>query len=116
MSKYYILDEDHNTVGVDNLHEWGVWFEDADRVVRKTDIDGMRVSTVFLGLDHSFSEGDPLLFETMVFDKDFKLDSAPDDVPDIMLRCSTWEQALVQHQEACAQLRGDNVVVLKFGG
>src|SRR6187401_652293 len=30
--------------------------------------DGTIVSTVFLGLDHSWGHGPPLLYETMVFD------------------------------------------------
>ena len=29
--------------------------------------DKARVSTVFIGLDHSFGRGDPIVFETMVF-------------------------------------------------
>jgi hypothetical protein len=32
--------------------------------------NGYRISTVWLGLDHSFGSGPPLLFETMVFPKD----------------------------------------------
>jgi hypothetical protein len=32
--------------------------------------DGIRVSTVFLGLDHSFGNGPPVLWETMVFGAD----------------------------------------------
>ena len=48
---------------------WARWFETADRRVALTEVSGIRVSTVFLGLDYRFSgEGPPLLlFETMTF-------------------------------------------------
>ena len=46
------------------------------------------VSTVFLGIDHNFGEGKPLLFETMVFGG--KLDEETE-------RYSTWEEAVEGH-------------------
>ena len=45
---------------------WATWFEAADRHVRDSFQGDVRVSTVFLGLDHSVY-GPPQLFETMVF-------------------------------------------------
>ena len=73
MSKHYVLDG-HQVKEEPDLITWAKWFESADsiRIVKKTDIDDgcrlIRVSTVFLGLDHSFSDdADPILFETMVF-------------------------------------------------
>lgn len=63
--------------------------EDCYRVARTELPGGRYVSTVFLGLDHQwFSDGPPLLFETMVF---------PDC--DVCERCSTWEQAVEQHKQ-----------------
>lgn len=53
------------------------------------------VSTVFLGLDHQWGQGPPLLFETMVFSDDEGLDDYQD-------RCSTWEQALLMHAHTVA--------------
>lgn len=50
--------------------KWAMWFENSlkERIVEKTQIGGVEVSTVFLGLNHSFSEtGLPILWETMVF-------------------------------------------------
>lgn len=35
--------------------------------VRRDTVDGVLVSTVHLGIDHSFGGGPPLIFETMVF-------------------------------------------------
>ena len=57
------------------MMRWARWMETADRRVAEdyltTTVDGekisIRISTVFLGLDHSFGNGDPLLFETMIF-------------------------------------------------
>lgn len=55
------------------LTQWAEEFEDSEsrRVdvtqVDVTQVDYMEVSTVFLGLNHQFGEGPPLIFETMVF-------------------------------------------------
>lgn len=62
----YILDG-QTPVEEPDLLKWGEWMEGADRHVRDTFRDDVRVSTVFLGLDHSYGDGPPILFETMVF-------------------------------------------------
>jgi hypothetical protein len=67
----YILNADGDPVPVDLL-TWAAWFEDVAqiahrRIARTTLPDGRLVSTVFLGLDHRYGDGPPLLFETMVF-------------------------------------------------
>lgn len=74
-----------------DLMEWARWMEDANRHVRVEKKGDVRVSTVFLGLDHSFDDGPPLLFETMIF-------GGPHD--GFQERCSTWEEAEKQHQNA----------------
>lgn len=53
-----------------DLLKWGDWFGKNNRRVRQTDVGRFFVSTVFLGLDYSFtyrSRRKPVLFETMVF-------------------------------------------------
>lgn len=72
----------------------------AKRHVDKTDIGaGIWVSTVFLGLDHSFFDDEPpLLFETMVFGADPDPDRAYADV--YQERCSTWDEAVEMHKRA----------------
>jgi hypothetical protein len=46
-------------------------FEDtAYRRVAETTVGPYCVSTVWLGFDHGFGDGEPLIFETMVFHKD----------------------------------------------
>jgi hypothetical protein len=68
MGRHYILDESNTPVAVD-LMAW-VSFIDRDRNRVALDERGdVTVSTVFLGLDHSFRPGDgpPVLWETMIF-------------------------------------------------
>lgn len=90
----YIL-HDHDAVLCNNLTEWAHWFETADRHVAETYIGESYVSTVFLGLDHSFGDGPPLLFETLVFDG--PLDGE-------MTRCTTWVEAEVMHKVMCERV------------
>jgi hypothetical protein len=76
-----------------DMIEWGNWMETANRIVRREEVGDYTVSTVFLGIDHAFGGGVPILFETMVF-------SDGTSVEDIgMRRCSTWEGAEKQHRE-----------------
>jgi hypothetical protein len=64
----YILDDNGEPVPCPNLMEWAMWMEKGDRIVLQTQMGESRVSTVFLGLDHSFGRaGPPTLFETMIF-------------------------------------------------
>lgn len=85
----YIL-KGHKAVPCKNLMEWAKWIETADRDVAKTNItDEILVSTVFLGLDHRFGEGTPLLFETMVFGG---------SLDEQMERYGTWEEAESGHK------------------
>lgn len=79
---------------VSDLMEWAKWFETADRTVRKTEIGGVNVSTVFLGVDHSFEhygKFEPILFETMIFGG--KHDGH-------MERYRTWDEAEIGHEGA----------------
>ena len=86
MNDKFILDG-HKAVRVD-LMTWAKWYEKADRKVAKDTVGESRISTVFLGMNHQWGKGPPLLFETMVFDG--PLDGEQE-------RCSTWEQAEAQH-------------------
>ena len=47
------------------LMEWAEAFK--DNRVALDEIDGVRISTVWLGLNHRFGPGAPLIFESMVF-------------------------------------------------
>ncbi len=72
MPGLFILDDDGEPVRVEDLAAWGTWMasHDAIRVVARTHpVPGVRVSTVFLGLDHNFGfdQSPPILWETMLF-------------------------------------------------
>lgn len=67
MSDKYTLNASGKPVPEPDLITWARWFESADRTVGSDQIGESRVSTVFLGLDHNFGEGPPVLWETMVF-------------------------------------------------
>ncbi len=90
-SMYYILDG-HQVIHCPDIGQWINWFSTADRRVRLTEIGCLRISTVFLGLNHNFSRNDspPMLFETMVFDQDTDL---------YQERCSTWAEAEEMHAQ-----------------
>ena len=52
-NKHYILDG-KIPKPVDDFMKWARWFEKANRVVKKTEVLGCEISTVFLGIDHAF--------------------------------------------------------------
>jgi hypothetical protein len=67
----YTLDKHGLAIPCPNPIKWAEWMEkhrmDSQLV---ESIAGIRVSTVFLGLNHRFGDGEPLLWETMVFNDD----------------------------------------------
>ncbi len=68
MLKNYILDANNQPIEEPDLIKWSRWFEEADRQLENTIIGNIRISTIFLGIDHNFSsEGPPVLWETMIF-------------------------------------------------
>jgi hypothetical protein len=98
MSDYYILDDDHNLIPVD-LMTWARWYDAVGdgRIVAKTPVGSLLVSTVFLGSDHNFIRVGPAqLFKTMIF--------AGDDGGDCW-RCATWQEAEAQHARTVAAMQ-----------
>jgi hypothetical protein len=92
----YVLDAD-NRVHRAPLLEWAEWFETAtNRVIGQTHVGRVYVSTVFLGIDHSFGVGRPVLFETMVF-------GGPMDGE--QWRWETYTQAQMGHRVAVASVK-----------
>jgi hypothetical protein len=64
----YILNKEGDPVAEPDILKWAMWFQTADRIVGHAALRGdVTVSTVFLGVDHNFHGGEPLLFETMIF-------------------------------------------------
>src|SRR5215468_4686936 len=85
-------------VPCDDVIEWGQWMETANRRVALTEVGPLRVSTVFIGLDHNFfAHSDrPLIFETMIFGTDAKHETSESYCG----RYSTWDEAEKGHAEA----------------
>lgn len=70
MGKKYIMNKDGSIQEEPDTIKWAWWFENNQRTIQKTTSKkmGIMVSTVFLGIDHNFSNrGEPLVFETMIF-------------------------------------------------
>jgi hypothetical protein len=93
MGDYYALNDDNSVSPISSM-EWAKRFEDRERRrVGLDELNGARVSTVFLGLNHQFlDDGPPLIFETMVFPEGWD--------ERLCWRYSTWEQAEAGHKEA----------------
>jgi hypothetical protein len=112
MADKYILDDDNNLVEEPDLIKWGQWMEEAGkrRIVAKTQVGKYLVSTVFLGLNHQWGSGPPLLFETMVFTRAHKiyehnerLYRAREEIS--CDRWTTWDQAQRGHDETVKRLK-----------
>ena len=93
----YILNDQGKPVLEPNILRWARWYESADRRVAWSDISqGVHVSTVFLGIDHNFGGGPPLLYETMVF-------GGPMDQH--QERYTTREEAVAGHEEVVRRVK-----------
>lgn len=89
MSHYY-LNEDKTYTPCDLL-TWANQLESMDRRVAQDEINGARVSTVWLGTDHNLADGKPYLLETMIF---------KDKESIYCQRYSTWQEAEEGHKKA----------------
>lgn len=76
------------------LKKWGYrdGFDFRNRFDLKTRYKDYEISTVDLGLDHSFGIGEPLYYETMIF--------GLNDEYEYMERYSTQEEAIKGHIKA----------------
>lgn len=105
----YILEDDHTTRPAKTEKEclaqharWrdaGTFKKGHPKVVDKTEVEGAGVSTVFLGIDHSFTLNDtspPILFETMIFGGEHS---------DYCRRYETWDEAQKGHNEIVKALK-----------
>lgn len=79
-----------------DLLKWSMWMETNERQIALTRIGGCVVSTIFLGIDHNWGRGSPLLFETKVF---------RGGVSGEDWRCETWDEADKLHKYTVAEVR-----------
>lgn len=94
----YVLDGQGNPVPERDLLTWARWMETQTRILKQTDLGiwGF-VSTVFLGLDHSFFfelHAKPILWETMIFGGPYDMEQ---------YKYSSREEALAGHEEVVAK-------------
>lgn len=107
--RFGILNDDKSIRLTSDVYEWAAWNETGQRHVADEVVWGWRVSTVFLGLDHSFDPfGPPMWFETMTFQTLSHPLAANDGLDwsgDYQWRCSTWDQAVIQHANVKAEIQ-----------
>ena len=97
----YIL-ENQVPVPTDNILQWGQWMEDpSNKRVALTEIDELRISTVFLGVNNQFNEGQPFLFETLVF-------KGEQPIEGYGARYRTWEEAKAGHDATVESVKAKN--------
>lgn len=101
MNRKYILDG--KTPVLCDLMTWALEFDKANRTVAKTEIGDVLISTVFLGLDHNWGAGPPLLFETMIFGGE--LDQEQE-------RYSTWDEAEEGHKKMVERVEREGLAIL----
>jgi hypothetical protein len=94
---HFILDEDGEPILAKDLAQWALFLNDFEKrhvaITEFTD-PAIRISTVFLGINHQHGVGPPLLFETWA-------EGAVDD----QIRVSSWEEAIQVHRDIVAQMR-----------
>jgi hypothetical protein len=87
-------DLDGNPVGRDDWER--MWDDFENRQIARTQVGDVDISTVWLGLNHQFGDGPPLIFETMIF-------GGTHD--EWQWRYATKEAALAGHDQAVALVR-----------
>lgn len=109
MKRYIVLDGG-KVVECIELLRWAEWyersafltFESGGRRVALAELDnGKNVSTVFLGLDHSWNSPQPVLFETMVYNRH------TGNFSQYQERYCTVEESRVGHAEAVRLASGE---------
>jgi hypothetical protein len=100
--KWYIL-EDKKPVETKDMQAWGEFMQNDERIVYKTNVGDVNISTVFLGLDHNMQLFDgsmknyqPILFETMIFGG---------ERDQYQERYATWEEAEDGHTFAVSLVK-----------
>jgi len=108
----YVLDENNQPCREENSLKWAQFFEDIEkRKVKSTEVRGVTVSTVFLGIDHNhFGGGAPILFETMVFGHN---QDSEEEFYDFQERYCTWDEAVAGHKSVVDNILNGGIGVLQ---
>lgn len=101
MSRHLYYKLDPVTHEVTPTYSWAVMSAE-ERQVAKNYIGPYCISTVFLQIDHSFTDGGkPVVFETMIFGEE-------EDQPwseSYCERYSTWDEAVEGHKKAVEEVQ-----------
>jgi hypothetical protein len=89
----YVLNDAGEPVPEPSVATWAAWMQTGNRQVASDSVGAVRVSTVFLGVDHAFDGGPPVLWETMCFD----------GTKDRQRRYTSKQEAIRGHVETVAE-------------
>ena len=93
----YVLDESGNPLQEPDVIKWARWFETAERHIGNDRVGDVQISTVFLALDHSFADGPPVLWETLIFGGEHD---------QYQKRYCTRDEAIAGHAKALGLVKG----------
>ena len=100
--KYILAPDGRSPIAEPDLLKWAEWFENHDRIVRQDHVGDYFVSTVFLGLDHNWSQnGPPILWESMIFNSG--VIRTGDDIQ--QRRYTSYDDALAGHEAMVERVR-----------
>lgn len=100
MDRFFILNDEKQPEAVD-VFTWSKWFFETDRHVGFTEIEDLRVSTVFVGLPLYHPDNPHYgMFEMIVFHGEESLEQ---------LRYSTWEEAEAGHKLIVEEIKEKGV-------
>jgi len=104
MSHYILVNKRIKSV---SLMVWAKWFSrgEKDRIVKQENVGVYWISTVFMGIDHSFGIGTRKMFETMIFNQAKNGESG-----EIFGRCGTYRQAETMHSKAVEFIKSGNTL------
>jgi hypothetical protein len=98
---FYVLNENGQPVAEPDPAIWWLWMAKNKRGVCYDELGAAQISTVFLGMDFSFGEGPPVLWETLVFGSAFD---------DVTTRCrGSREQAEAMHARMVERVKCSNM-------
>lgn len=95
--------DEHGKLIIERMKHVNDLLSDPDyKTVSRTVVSDYEVSTVWLGLDHNFGDGPPILFETMIFAKGTNGDVSYDEW---CWRYHTLEEAEAAHESIVKALQ-----------
>lgn len=124
-NSHYILDENRQPLKVD-LETWARWFSDENKRVALDETRYYRLSSVFLGIDHNFTDrGPPLLFETMLFERKPTVglifgrlrqynEEAFHDQEQTCWRWASWDDTVANHNTILRRLQKQEAEALQL--